>query len=196
MDYVTKLDMQVNAIFLGCFFAFLGFIFICLTITNQRKFRKILYFVSSFVSFGVAILTICGAILNSQKTSLSFVILLGIGVSLLTISYRDTYKNCSVKVNAVLKEYHIIYRAIPNAYQPLFMFKYNNTKYEVYDLQFYYKRKFLNKFKVGDNYEVFINPKDPSNCCVYKSVKNHVSILGFILSAIIIVLGIFIVITA
>ncbi len=196
MDYITELDMKINGVFLGCFFIFLSFVFILLVIANQRKFRKILYAVFSFVSFGIAALTICGAILNSQKLSLSFIILLGIGILLLTLSYRDTYKNCNVKVCACLKEYRVYRRAIPYAYVPLFIFEYDNIKYETYDLQFYYKRKFFNLFKVGNNYEIFINPKDPSICCIYKSAKNYALILGFILSAIVIVLGTFIVITA
>ncbi len=193
---MTILDRQLLGIFVGCFFAFISFILLCINVSNKEKYKKTLYFVMSFLCFGIAVLAVCGAVFDSVKFTLAVIILVGISLAVLTIDYRHTYQKCNVMVTAVLTDYYKIVRSMPPSYTPTFVYEYNGKSYKANDLQFYYKRKFFRSFVVGNNYNVFINPQDPSGVCVYKQTKNYVTFVGFVLSVVVIGFGIYIVIVA
>ncbi len=193
---MTILDRQLLGAFLGCLFAFIAFIMLCLNVSSKEKYKKTLYLVVSFLSFGIAVLAVCGAVFDSVKFTLAVIILVGISLAILTIDYRHTYRKCNVMVTAVLTDYYKIVRSMPHSYTPTFAFEYNGKSYKANDLQFYYKRKFFRSFVVGNNYNVFINPQDPSGVCVYKQMKNYVIFVGFALSVVVIAFGIYIVIVA
>lgn len=179
-------------VFWCCFLGFAGFISLCMIAAKESKIEKNFCSVCSLFCFGTMALFICAQVFNSIKCLAAIIIAFGVGILLLAISYRYIYNQCRIKTNAVFKRYRRISSHTPfNYYIVYYEFEYNDKKYEAQDLQYYFKNKIDNFFVIGNTYEVFINPKDPSTYCVYKKIKNLAYIIWLALALAIIVFGVY-----
>ena len=197
----TMIDTNIGGsifvtVFWCCFLGFAGFISLCMIAAKEQKTEKLLCGVCSLFCFSTMTLFILAQVFNSIKCFAAIIVAFGVGILLLAISYRYTYNQCCIKTSAVFKRHRIQSSRSPFTYYIVyFEFEYNGKKYEAQDLQYYFKDKIDDFFVIGNTYEIFINPKDPSTHCVYKKIKNRAYIIWFSLAIAIIIFGIYRVIT-
>lgn len=183
-------------VFWCCVLGFAGFISLCMITAKEQKTEKLFCGICSLFCFSTMTLFIFAQVFDSIKCFAAIIIAFGIGIFLFAISYRYIYNQCNIKINAIFKRYRRVSSHTPfNYYIIYFDFEYNGKKYEAQDLQYYFKDKIDNFFVIGNTYEVFINPKDPSTYCIHKGVKNRTHIILLLLAFIIVIFGIYRVIT-
>ena len=158
---------------------------------KETKFEKTFYAVCSMLCFSTVALLVCAQVFNLIKFYAATIISFGGALLLFIIWFRYKYKQCNVLVNAKLKDIKRRTRYLSTYYLTLFQFEYNGKKYECYDMLSRDKKTIKKHFQIGDYYDIFINPKDPSTYCTYKRVKSYSHIAIYIVALIIILFGIY-----
>ena len=74
------------------------------------------------------------------------------------------YKQCTVSVHAKLKDKRISRVRHSSLWIPIFSYTYNGETIVSESCISYSKRKFNKLFEIGKTYEIFINPKFPTDC--------------------------------
>ena len=74
------------------------------------------------------------------------------------------YKQCTVSVHAKLKDKRISRVRHSSLWIPIFSYTYNGETIVSESCIYYSKRKFIKIFEIGKTYEIFINPKFPTDC--------------------------------
>ena len=74
------------------------------------------------------------------------------------------YKQCTVSVHAKLKDKRISRVRHSSLWIPIFSYTYNGETIVSESCISYSKRKFKKLFEIGKTYEIFINPKFPTDC--------------------------------
>lgn len=194
MDTLNDTGTLFSTIFWCCFLGFAGFISLCMIFAKETKFEKRFYTVLSLFCYITVALFVFAHIFKSVKFYNATIIAFGFALLLFMILFRYKYKQCNVLVKAKLKDVARRSRSGFTYYLTLFSFEHNGKNYECYDMYSRDKRTIKKYFIVGNSYDIYINPKDPSTYCSYKEIKKVSHIFIYTLSLIIIIFGIFVVI--
>ena len=144
-------------------------------VTAYRRWT-LLILASVFGCFGL--FSLLAYALDSAKL-FAFTMLFGMAGIFLPPSIIELiqYKQCTVSVHAKLKDKRIYHHKFSTLWTPIFSYTYNGETIVSESCISYSKRKFNKLFEIGKTYEIFINPKFPTDCADKRKFPSGVVVL-------------------
>ena len=187
-------------ILLGFMVVTFGGMFLACLLHGDVKIRNMVIFMTGYCFlWGILII---GASVLYRMTGAFYgydicIFMLGFGVALLLcgITMGVVKKvRCNRKISATFQGAQTYTVGVHTAYTPVFDFQYEGSHYSNTSGETFSKRKIQKKYRTGEQYDIYIDPRNPNSFCVRKKMEGTdllLVLLGllFIWAALLVVRG-------
>lgn len=174
LSVICPFFADTSVSFIGIMFIFLGIAMLLFT-SNGLATSKLALFASIYlIIFGSSFVVIWYLVENNNLHESYYMIDMGLGVGimfLLTFFYKiSKFFICTLRIKAEYLYCNIYTTRTVVSYSPIFRFSYNNNSIENSVGEVLSKRQ-IKKYKEGEMYDVYINPKNPYMMLLKKNIR-------------------------